>query len=376
MLRASPRSHRRSLRRSDLNRSPLLVFYETTQACDLVCFHCRACAQTEPRPDELSPDAALRLISQLAEFPDPPMLVLTGGDPFKRRDIYALVEGAAQAGLKVSMTPSATPLVTYAAIRRLREAGVSRLAISLDGATAAAHDASRGVRGSFERTLDILAYARALDISTQVNTTAHRGNLAQLEEMAELLATQSIDLWSVFFLVPVGRANPAMRLSASQCEEAFAILWREAQRRPYAIKTTEAPHYRRYVVQHQHPTVLEDPPMTASRAARAFSNLGINDGKGIMFVSHQGKIFPSGFLPIECGSFPRDHVVDVYQNSPVFRALRDPDRLEGKCRACEFRRLCGGSRARTFALTGNVFAQEPDCQYVPEGWRQEGAASA
>lgn len=297
------------------------------------------------------------------------MLVLTGGDPFKRPDIFELVEAAAGAGLKVSMTPSATPLVTYGAIRRLRDAGVSRIAISLDGATAAAHDASRGVQGSFARTLDILAFARALEISTQVNTTVHRGNLQQIEAMADLLAIQQIDLWSVFFLVPVGRVDPAMRLTGAQCEEAFAALWREAQRRPFAIKTTEAPHYRRYVVQQQRQSIWEDPPLGSRRPARAFSNLGINDGKGILFISHHGLIFPSGFLPIECGSFPQDRVVDVYQNSPIFRALRNPGRLEGKCGACEFRRLCGGSRARAYAVTGDAFAQEPDCEYIPNGWR-------
>jgi radical SAM protein len=347
----------------------MLVFYETTQACDLVCFHCRACAQTEPSPEELFTGDALRLIEQLAEFPDPPMLVFTGGDPLKRRDIYRLVEAAVAAGLSPSITPSATPLATYDALRRLRDAGISRVAISLDGATPAAHDAFRGVRGSFARTLEILADALSLHLPTQVNTTLHRGNVDQIEAMAALLAAEHIALWSVFFLVPVGRAKADMRLSADECEDAFARLWREARQRRFAIKTTEAPHYRRYVILHQHPSVWEDPPMSAFEPPKPFSALGINDGKGVMFVSHQGKIYPSGFLPIECGSFPLDHVVDVYQNSPIFQSLRDPNRLEGKCGVCEFRRLCGGSRARAYAVTGNLFAQEPDCDYLPAAWQ-------
>lgn len=373
MLRVPNHQGARPLRRSDLNRSPLLVFYETTQACDLVCFHCRACAQTEPPPGELATDDALRMIGQLAEFPDPPMLILTGGDPLKRRDLYELVEAAVDAGLHTSITPSATPLATYDALRRLRDCGISRVAISLDGPTAAAHDAFRGVKGSFDRTLEILTDARTLGIPTQVNTTIHRGNVDRIGAMASLLAAQHIALWSVFFLVPVGRASAEMRLTADECEDAFSQLWFEARRRRYAIKTTEAPHYRRYVLRHQHPAPWEESfteTVSAPKPTRAFSALGINDGKGVMFVSHKGQIYPSGFLPIECGEFPRDHVVDVYQNSPIFQALRDPDRLQGKCGVCEYRKLCGGSRARAYAMTGNLFAQEPDCNYQPEGWRE------
>lgn len=355
----------RPRQRPNLDRSPQLVFYETTQACDLTCIHCRACAQPERHPSELSTNDALALLDQLAQFPEPPMLILTGGDPLKRRDIDRLVERAVALGLSPSITPSATPLVTYDAIRRLREAGISRLAISLDGASAAAHDAHRGVRGSFARTLEILADARSLGISTQVNTTLHRGNMDQIEAMAELLTEQGIVLWSVFFLVPVGRASAASRLWGDECEQAFAALWRQALLRPFAIKTTEAPHYRRYVIQQRRKARYPEQVDDSRPTPRGFSHLGINDGKGVMFISHAGFIHPSGFLPIVCGVFPGNHVVDVYQNSPVFRALRNPERLEGKCAVCEFRRLCGGSRARAYAMTGNLLAEEPDCNYVP-----------
>jgi len=353
---------RERMSRTDFSHSPLLVFYEVTQACDLVCQHCRACAQTEAAPGELSTADARRLIDQLNQFPTPPMLVLTGGDPLKRADIFSLVEYAAWSGLDVSITPSATPLVTAQAIRRLRNAGISRMAISIDGADAATHDAVRGVPGSFDRSLQILADARAAGIPTQVNTTLTPANVDQIESLARLLARQDIDMWSVFFLVPVGRARWLPRLSAAECESAFARLWREAQRQPYAIKTTEAPHYRRYVIQHQ--------LSKADRAGRnappvGYAPLGVNDGKGVMFVSHCGLVHPSGFLPIVCGVFPLEHLVQIYQESPIFRALRDADRLEGKCRVCEFRHICGGSRARAYAVTGNLFAQEPECEYVP-----------
>jgi radical SAM protein len=337
------------------------VFYEVTQACDLVCQHCRACAQAERNPGELSTDDALRLIDQLASFPDPPLLVLTGGDPLKRADLYQLIKRAKRSGLDVSITPSATPLVTSAAIHRLRDAGIGRMAISIDGADAATHDTMRGVCGSFDRSLQILSDARALGVPTQVNTTLTPSNIAQIDRMADLFAEQEIVMWSVFFLVPVGRARFARRLSADEYEAAFERLWQLSQCQPYAIKTTEAPHYRRFVIQHQ----IAKADRAGNAAPLSFMPWGVNDGKGVMFVSHVGMIHPSGFLPIVCGLYPAENVVRVYQESPIFRALRDAGRLEGKCHYCEFRHLCGGSRARAYAVTGNLLAQEPDCQYIP-----------
>lgn len=344
----------------DFRRSPLLAFYEVTQACDLACLHCRACAQAQRSPAELSPSAALSLIDQLTEFPAPPLLVLTGGDPLKRPDLEQLVAHAVGVGLETSLTPSATPLATPAAIRRLCAVGISRLAVSIDGADARTHDAVRGVSGSFDRSLEILRAAREAGASTQVNTTLTPGNVAQIERLAELLTDHAVALWSVFFLVPVGRAAGLPRLRGAQCEAAFERLWQEAQRRPFAIKTTEAPHYRRYVLEHQLPA-----PSPEATPSRRHAATGVNDGKGVMFISHTGQIQPSGFLPLVGGTFPQQHVVQVYQESPVFRALRDVGRLEGKCHDCEFRQVCGGSRARAYALTGNPFAQEPDCVYRP-----------
>lgn len=350
-------------RARDFNRSPLLVFYEVTQACDLVCRHCRACAHPRSHPAELKTADSLRLIDQLTEFPSRPMLVLTGGDPFKRADIFQLVEHAARSGIEVSITPSATPLVTSSAISRLRDAGIARIAISIDGADAATHDATRGVEGSFDRSLQILSAARTAGIPTQVNTTLTPANYGQLEPMANLMARQRIAMWSVFFLVPVGRARELARLSADEYELAFACLWRQAQCQPYAIKTTEAPHYRRYVIQHQ----ISKADGRDRSAPVPFMPAGVNDGKGVMFVSHTGLVQPSGFLPIVCGTYPREHLVAVYQDSPLFLALRDADKLKGKCHYCEFRHLCGGSRARAYAVTGDAHAAEPDCSYQPDG---------
>lgn len=352
-------SHVRS--RKSFDHSPMLVFYELTRACDLVCLHCRACAQKLRDPDELDTAQSKLLIDQLGEFPNPPMLILTGGDPLKRDDIYELIEYAVGSGIDVSITPSATPLVNRDSIRRLRDAGISRMAISVDGADAATHDTNRGVTGSFDHSMNVLRIAREIGVETQINTTLTPANVDQIERMGELFGKLDIALWSVFFLIPVGRATRLERLDADACEAAFARLHAQARTQPFMLKTTEAPHYRRHVIQN---TVR-----TSEAAPRGFIPAGVNDGKGVMFVSHTGEIFPTGFLPIPCGVFPRDGILDVYQNSPTFRMLRDSDRLEGKCGGCEFRNVCGGSRARAFAVTGNAMAEEPDCNYLPPAFQ-------
>ncbi len=353
--------------RGDFEHSPFVVFYELTQACDLACKHCRACAQPARAPDELDSQLGRQLLEQLATFPKPPMLVLTGGDPLKRPDVYELVEHGVSLGLDVAMTPSATPLVTADALQRLHAAGLHRLALSLDGADAATHDAFRGVRGSFDRTLEIMAAARRIGLPLQVNTTIASSNLHQVDVLAEMLANRGIVLWSVFFLVPVGRGQELERISPHQYEEVFERLWHHARRQPYGIKTTEAPQYRRFVIRRQ-----GDPqrsPDSAGGNERQRAPLGINDGRGVMFISHRGVVYPSGFLPVVCGQFPRDSVVDVYQHDPHFQALRDANRLQGKCGRCEFRHVCGGSRARSFAVTGHMLAAEPDCPYLPTALR-------
>ncbi|MGA2058970.1 MAG: TIGR04053 family radical SAM/SPASM domain-containing protein [Thermoguttaceae bacterium] len=355
----------------DFGSSPLMFYYEVTLACDLVCKHCRASAQELADPGELSTDEAKALIEQAASFPRQPMMVMTGGDPLKRKDLFELISHAVAQGIQVALTPSATPLATREAFERARDAGVRRLGISLDGADAQTHDAFRGWEGSFVRTLEMLKNARELNLAVQINTTITRRNVHQVETIAELLAGQSIAMWSVFFLIPVGRGVEEERISAPEYELVFEKLWHHARHQPYAVKTTEAPHYRRFVLE-QGGDPLAGPRGSEDGAGRRGHRapLGVGDGKGVMFISHKGEIFPAGFLPLCCGRFPKDSVVDVYQNHPTFRALRDPDRFKGRCGACEYRHVCGGSRARAYAVTGDFLAAEPDCIYVPKGWEE------
>lgn len=350
--------------RDDVHHSPLMCYYEVTRACDLVCLHCRASAQTCAPPGELNGEQARALLAQVKAFPRVPNLVFTGGDPLKRPDLFELIAHASGLGIPVALTPSATPLATADAFRRAREAGVRRIGISLDGADAATHDAFRGWEGSFARTLQMLADAREQGLYVQVNTSVSQRNVGQLDAMAELLARSGIAMWSVFFLVPVGRGMSQARVAAADYEHVFERLWYHAQRQPYAIKTTEAPHYRRYVLQQG-----GDPLVGRAVAGRGEGRapLGIGDGKGIVFIGHTGEIYPAGFLPVCCGVAPGDHLVDVYQNHPLFRSLRDPDQLKGKCGKCEYRVVCGGSRSRAYGVTGDALAAEPDCVYQSPG---------
>ncbi|MCA9240370.1 MAG: TIGR04053 family radical SAM/SPASM domain-containing protein [Planctomycetales bacterium] len=347
---------------ADFATSPLMFYYEVTQACDLVCQHCRASAQPEAHPGQLSPEESRALIDQVASFPKPPTLVFTGGDPLKRPDLLDLVHHARQHGLRVALTPSATPLATRDALREAQQAGVSCLGVSLDGADAATHDGFRGWSGSHARTMEMLTDAAALGLPVQVNTTVTKRNVEQLDALADQLAQHRIMMWAVFFLVPVGRGVEEQRLTAQECEQVFGVLWRQSQQQPYAIKTTEAPHYRRFVMQQQ-----GDPLAGRQDSHGRRAPLGIRDGKGIMFVAHDGQIYPAGFLPLACGRFPEDSVVVAYQRHSTFLALRDHDQLHGKCGICEYRAACGGSRSRAYAVTGEPMGEEPDCAYQPDG---------
>ncbi len=351
--------------RSDFRHSPFIVFWEITQACDLICKHCRASAQPDRHPEEIEGALCHELINQLNQFPLKPTLILTGGDPMKRDDVFDIVRWATQAGLSVAMTPSVTPLLHDQALQQLKKVGLKRIAFSLDGADALTHDGIRGISGSFDKTIDLVKSAYQIGLPIQINTTISRRNVSQINEIAEFISSFPITLWSVFFLIPIGRGMSEERIEPAQYEEIFGFLWQHTKTKNYSIKTTEAPHYRRFVLQRGGNPQTEFNKLTGPSIPIQRGPLGLNDGNGCMFISHTGQIFPSGFLPIEAGRFPQDSIVSIYQESPIFKALRNPDALKGKCGRCEFRKVCGGSRARAFAVTGDYLAAEPDCLYQP-----------
>ena len=343
-----------------------MFYYEVTQACDLVCKHCRASAQETAAHDELTTAQSLALIDEVAKFERTPTMVFTGGDPLKRADLFRLIEHATGLGIQTALTPSATPLATRDAFDQAKWAGVQALGISLDGPNATVHDAFRGFEGSFAKTLEMLEIARQVQLSVQINTSITRRNFNLIDDIAELLTDQGIMMWSVFFLVPVGRGLEEERILPEEYEIAFEKLWHHAQLKPFAIKTTEAPHYRRYVLQQGGNPLAGTGARDEGRVTKAPHHrapLGVTDGRGIMFVAHNGEIFPAGFLPVICGKFPDNSPIEVYRNHPVFRDLQNPDNYRGLCGACEYRHVCGGSRARAYAVSGDYLGPEPDCCY-------------
>jgi radical SAM protein with 4Fe4S-binding SPASM domain len=353
--------------------APFIVIWEVTRACALACVHCRAEAIARRHPDELTTDEGKRLIDRVAGFGGarPPLLVLTGGDPMRRRDLAELVRHAVGRGLSVGLTPSGTAAVTHARLEELRDAGVARLAVSVDGSTAAAHDAFRRVRGSHRYTMRIVDDARRLGLPLQINTTVARQTVDDLPALAELVGRTGAVLWALFFLIPVLRARAEHALTAAEIEG--VLLWAAElqQHVPFGIKTTEAPHYHRVLAQRK--LAIGDgsvAPRALGRAGRA-----VTDGNGFLFVDHVGRICPSGFLPLPAGNVRTDHLVRVYRQHPLFRSLRRPDRLGGRCGACEFRAVCGGSRARAYAATGDPLAEDPGCDHVPSGARPAAASA-
>lgn len=341
--------------------APFIVIWEVTRACALACIHCRAEAIPHRHPDELTTGEGKRLIDRIAAFgPRKPLFVLTGGDPLRRRDVADLVRHGVGRGLSVSMTPSGTAAVTRARLEELRDAGLARLAVSLDGSSAAAHDEFRRVRGSHRYTMRIIEDARALGLPLQINTTIARQTVTDLPAIARTVEQAGAVLWALFFLIPVGRARADFGLAAAEIERVLEWAAELQGQVPFGIKTTEAPHYHRVLAQRRQRLADSVEIRGVGRAGRA-----VTDGNGFLFVDHLGTICPSGFLPLAAGNVRTDDLVRIYREHPLFRALRDPDRLGGRCGRCDYRSRCGGSRARAYAATGEPLAEDPGCAYEP-----------
>lgn len=363
----------------DFDQSPFLVIWETTQACGLACRHCRASARPWRDPGELTTAEGFSLIDQVADM-GTPLLIFTGGDPVNRPDLLDLIQHGKRRNLRTATIPAATEWLSPALVRQLKDAGLDQMALSLDFPRAELHDGFRGVPGSFERTLEGAKWAREIGLPLQINTTVCGETAPHFEEMAAFVETLGVVFWEVFFLVPTGRGSMMAGLSASQCERLFDVIYKVQKKGNFIVKVTEAPHYRRHVAQREmvegghrggRPhgqvampgmlTTSEGPGHTVGLAPR-----GVNSGNGFLFVSHTGDIYPSGFLPLTAGNLRTRGIADAYRNSALFKALRDPAALRGRCGQCEFSRICGGSRSRAYGLTGDPFETDPWCSYEPQ----------
>jgi radical SAM protein len=370
--------------RGDPADRPFLVIWESTQACPLACQHCRASARPERDPGELSTGEAAELMRQVASFGRPaPLFVITGGDPFQRPDLYELIRHGTELGLAMSVSPSGTPTLTRQALRDCYDAGARAVSLSLDAATPAGHDGFRGVAGVFGWTLDAWRAAREIGLKVQINTTVTRRTVVDLPEIAALVREHGATLWSVFLLVPTGRGRQLAALDAEGTEDVLHALYDVGETVP--VKTTEAHHFRRVCLQRHvlaergvdpgpalglgplyrrlHVRLAELDLLDRRRTRRP--PMRVSAGNGFVFVSHTGSVHPSGFLPVGGGNVRDADLPTIYRTAPLFTGLRDLSLLRGRCGECEFRTVCGGSRARAYAVTGDLRAEDPACAYRP-----------
>lgn len=329
--------------------APRRVYWEMTRACALACKHCRAEALDHALPGELTTAQSRKMLEDLAKADKPPALVMTGGDPLERDDFWDLLRYGRELGIPISVAPTASPRLTPEVIRRFAEEGVQAMSLSLDGADAEVHDGIRGIPGVFDRTLEAAKVVAEAGIPLQVNTLVCAANIDEMPRIAQLVGDVGARRWSLFFLVRTGRGSVLEEISAERAEELMRWLAELDDTAPYRVATTEAPHYRRVQLAH-HP----QRPVPAA---------GIRDGNGIMFISYRGDVYPSGFLPLEAGNVKLESPLSIYQKAPIFVSLREGDRLHGRCGHCQHREICGGSRARAYAATGDPFADDPLCAH-------------
>ena len=373
--------------RHDASERPFIVIWEVTRACQLVCTHCRADAIRTRNPFELTTDEGRHLLDDLTSFGTPrPLVVLTGGDPFERPDLPELVAHGTRIGLNMALSPSVTDRLTRSVLEELHEAGAKAVSLSLDGATAHSHDSFRGVEGVFDATLDAARTVTDIGFRLQINTTVTRGNVLELPRMLRHVLDLGASLWSVFFLVPTGRGKDLQPLTAVEEEE--VLHWLHDVSDLVAIKTTEAPHYRRIAIQRagfdaggvsELDEAFPVGPLRSQlradtaellsghepRRRRPRPPIDVNSGRGFAFVDHVGVVYPSGFLPTAVGSVPKKSFPEIYRGSELLQALRNPDAFGGRCGQCEFRAVCGGSRSHAYATTGDPLAEDPSCAYEP-----------
>jgi len=364
--------------RNDLSEAPVFVCWETTKACLLSCKHCRAKAIRSSLPGELDHQQGLELIDQLLEFGEPyPALLLTGGDPLMRDDIFDLIEYAKNKSIYVAVAASVTPKLNESSISRMKEMGVDIMSVSLDGASPETHDKLRGVRGTWQETIHAMQSAKNAGLRAQINTTVMRSNINELAEIFHIVRQNGAVAWEVFFLIRTGRGAALETLEAKECEEVMHFLF-DASHYNVPVRTAEGPHFRRVRAErrngHTPPTgelyerlevklrTLEGEPTSSP----SLKSTPTRDGRGILFVTYDGEVYPSGFLPLKTGRVPSESLRSIYRSNAMFMGLRDSSKLKGRCGVCHYRDICGGSRSRAFAEFGDPFAEDPACVYIPQ----------
>jgi AdoMet-dependent heme synthase len=362
----------------DYAQRPMLVFWEVTRACQLACFHCRASATPGALPGELDHEEGRALIDQVAGFGRPyPILVLTGGDCLLRPDIFEIVDYATALGVPVAMSPSVTPMLTEDAIQNMVDRGVKAVSLSLDGATPNTHDGVRGIPGHFDETIPAIKSLVAAGLKVQINTTVMRANVRELAEIAKIIADAGVHIWEVFFLVHVGRGEATGAITPQEHEEVCHFLF-DASHYGFIVRTVEAPFFRRVVAQRREGLPAPTGELYRSLHAGLAAELGqprerssahtasTRDGKGIVFVAHDGEVYPAGFLPLGLGSVRETPLAQIYRDNPVLLQIRSME-FTGRCGRCEYADLCGGSRARAYATTGDPLAEDSACTFQPSG---------
>ena len=353
------------LKQPDTDKSPgqlRLVAWETTRNCNLSCVHCRASATMGPFSGELDTQAAFKLLDEIAQVGSP-IIILTGGEPLLRPDIFDIAKYGTQKGLRMTMAPNGT-LITPENAKKMVDSGIQRISISIDGATKKAHDTFRGVSGAYDGALNGIALAKSVDLEFQVNTTITKTNLDQIPAILKLAESLGAVAHHIFLLVPTGRGKyiTDQEIDAQEYEETLNWFYDQMDKTPMQLKATCAPHYYRIMRQRAR---QEGKTISFQTHGMDAVTRGCLGGTGFCFISHQGVVQPCGFLDLNCGDVTQASFSDIWHHSEHFITLRNYKNLKGKCGSCEYKHVCGGCRARAFEATGDYLSEEPLCAYQP-----------
>ncbi|MFW6287020.1 MAG: radical SAM protein [Candidatus Sumerlaeota bacterium] len=356
---------------------PMLIAWEVTRTCNLACKHCRAGAQNRRYEQELSTEECKEVLESIAAFCKP-IIILTGGEPMLRGDIFQIASYGTSLGLRMVMAPCGY-LITPETVHKMKDSGIQRISLSIDAATAEKHDAFRGVPGAFDTVMRAAEVVRQNGLDFQVNTTIHKGNIDELPEILDLAIQLGAKAFHPFLLVPTGRASnmAGQEISAEQYEEVLEWVYSMQEKTPILFKPTCAPHYHRIARQKggapkAHPHAKGHPGSGHPGGLQSLSK-GCMGGQSFAFISHVGKVQICGFLEESAGDLRESELDfrDIWDHSKLFQDVRNIDGYSGKCGYCEFRKVCGGCRARAFAMSGDYLAEEPFCIYTPKNTPKE-----